>query len=195
MRPRADEVHLWFGAPRAEDVLRRYVDDPEIATGPHGKPYLRGDDLHFNVSHSGDLRVLAIARQEVGVDVEVLRDRGDVRELAAIGLPPEQAEQVAAAPAAERDLLFHRLWVRHEARLKCHGVGLVAPLPAHARDKVLDLDLGPGVAGALAVQLKARASAAWPPPITGFQWEHSTWSTGSTTSGFSATRSASTVPP
>jgi hypothetical protein len=195
MRPRADEVHLWLGAGSLEDVLRRYVDDPRIATGPHGKPYLRGSDLRFNLSHSGDLRVLAVALEEVGVDVEVVRDRGDVRELAAIGLPPQGAAQVAAAPAAERDLLFHRLWVRHEARLKCHGVGLVAPLPEGARDRVVELDLGPGVVGALAVQASARASAVWPPPITGFQWEHSTCSTGSTTSGFSAARSASTVPP
>ena len=195
MRLRADEVHLWLGAGRAGGVLRRYVDAPEIATGPHGKPYLRNSDLHFNVSHSGDLRVLAVATREVGVDVEVLRDRGDVRELAAVGLPPEQAAQVAAAPEAERDLLFHRLWVRHEARLKCHGVGLVAPLPADARDRVVELDLGPGAVGALALQESARASAAWPPPITGFQWEQSTWSTGSTTSAFSAARSASTVPP
>jgi hypothetical protein len=30
--------------------------------------------------------------------VEVIRDRGDVRVLAEIGLPPEQAARVAAAP-------------------------------------------------------------------------------------------------
>jgi phosphopantetheinyl transferase len=126
--------------------------------------------------------------------VEVIRDRGDVRVLAEIGLPPEQAARVAAAPVAERNELFHRLWVRHEARLKCHGVGLVAPLPAAALDDVLDLDLGPDVAAAVAVQRSARSSAAWPPPITVFQWDDRTCSTGSSSSGRSVARSSSTVP-
>jgi phosphopantetheinyl transferase len=188
-----DDVHLWTGVPRVEDVLRAYLGaEPRIELGPHGKP--RVDGLHFNLSHSGHLRVLAVARQEVGVDVEIVSDRGDVSELAAIGLPADQAAEVAAAPASERNARFHRLWVRHEARCKLHGVGLVAPLPA-AEDVVIDLDLGPGVAAALAVQANARSSAAWPPPITGLQWDARMCSTGSSSSGRSASRSSATRAP
>ena len=195
MRWPAEEIHLWLGVPGAEAVLRRYTD-ADIVIGEHGKPRLAAAGLHFNLSHSGEYRVLAVARREVGVDVEVVRDRGDVRELAEIGLPREQAARVAAAPPAERNALFHRLWVRHEARCKCRGVGLVAPLPAVAReDVVLDLDLGRGVAGALAVQASARSSAAWPPPITALQWESSTCSTGSSSSGRSASRKSATPSP
>ena len=90
MRWPAEEIHLWLGVPGAEAVLRRYTD-AKIVVGEHGKPRLAAAGLHFNLSHSGEHRVLAVARREVGVDVEVVRDRGDVRELAAIGLPPEQA--------------------------------------------------------------------------------------------------------
>lgn len=189
------DVDVWTAAPRPEEVLRRYLGaEPQIVVGPHGKPRLAGDELFFNLSHSGGHRVLAVASREVGVDVEVVRDRGDVRVLAEIGLPAADAGRVEAAPPHERNALFHRLWVRHEARLKCHGVGLVAPLPPGAADEVIDLDLGPGVVAALAVQLNARASAAWPPPITGSQWEVRMCSTGSTSSGWSAARSSSTVP-
>jgi phosphopantetheinyl transferase len=183
-----DDVHLWTGVPRVEEVLRAYLGaEPHIELGPHGKP--RVDGLHFNLSHSGHLRVLAVARHEVGVDVEIVSDRGDVNELAAIGLPAEQAAQIAAVPANQRNAVFHRLWVRHEARCKLHGVGLVAPLPA-TQDVVIDLELGPGVAAALAVQASARSSAAWPPPITGLQWDARTCSTGSSSSGRSAARSS-----
>ena len=87
----------------------------------------RVDGLHFNLSHSGHLRVLAVARHEVGVDVEIVGDRGDVNELAAIGLPAEQAAQLAAVPAASGTRCSTASWVRHEARCKLHGVGLVAP--------------------------------------------------------------------
>jgi hypothetical protein len=191
LRRPADEIHVWLGVPGAAEVLRRYTD-AAIVLGEHGKPRLAEGDLRFNLSHSGDLRVLAVTTgREVGVDVEVIRDRGDVCELADIGLPADQAARVAGAPADERSSLFHRLWVRHEARLKCHGVGLVAPLPADADDVVIDLDLGPGAVGAVAVQASARSSAAWPPPITGLQWDASTCSTGSSSSGWSAARSAS----
>ena len=183
-----DDVHVWTGVPRVEEVLRAYLGaEPHIELGPHGKP--RVDGLHFNLSHSGHLRVLAVARHEVGVDVEIVSDRGDVNELAAIGLPAEQAERIAAVPANQRNARFHRLWVRHEARCKLHGVGLVAPLPA-TQDVVIDLDLGSGVAAALAVQASARSSAACPPPITGLQWDARTWSTGSSSSGRSAARSS-----
>jgi hypothetical protein len=189
-----DEIHVWTGVPSVEEVLRAYLGaEPRIELGAHGKPRVEG--LHFNLSHSGRLRVLAVARHEVGVDVEVVGDRGDVRELAAIGLPSAQAAEVAAAPELERNAVFHRLWVRHEARLKCHGVGLVAPLPAGADDVVIDLDVGPGVAAALAVQASARSSAAWPPPITGLQWDARTCSTGSSSSGRSASRSSATPAP
>ena len=180
--------------PRVEEVLGAYLGaEPRIELGPHGKP--RAPGLHFNLSHSGHLRVLAVARCEVGVDVEIVSDRGDVNELAAIGLPAEQAAEVAAAPPRERNTVFHRVWVRHEARCKLHGVGLVAPLPAAARDVVIDLDLGPGVAAALAVQASARSSAAWPPPITGLQWDARMCSTGSASSGWSASRSSASRAP
>ena len=180
--------------PRAEEVLRAYLGaEPRIEVGPHGKPRVHG--LHFNLSHSGHLRVLAVARHEVGVDVEIVSDRGDVNELAAIGLPADQAAHIAAVPADQRNTVFHRLWVRYEARCKLHGVGLVAPLPAAADDIVTDLELGPGVAAALAVQASARSSAAWPPPITGLQWDARTCSTGSSSSGRSLPPSAATRAP
>jgi phosphopantetheinyl transferase len=110
---RWSDVHVWTAAPRPQEVLRRYLGaEPEIVVGPHGKPRLAGDELFFNLSHSGGHRVLAVAPREVGIDVEVVRDRGDVRVLAEIGLPAADARRVAAAPSTERNALFHRLWVR-----------------------------------------------------------------------------------
>ena len=43
--------------------------------GPHGKPRLAGEErLRFNLSHSGDVALYAIAlEREVGVDVELPR--------------------------------------------------------------------------------------------------------------------------
>src|SRR5215207_6981176 len=63
-------------------LLARYLDTRSEAihfdAGPFGKPCCRiagGRPLHFNVSHSGEVALLAFsAAEEVGVDVELVRD-------------------------------------------------------------------------------------------------------------------------
>lgn len=169
------EVHVWLAAPapgRLESVLAAYlgVAPPEVrlCRGPHGKPQLDGEPvLRFNLSHTGDRCLVAIAAgRQVGIDLEELRPRGDVRELAEVGLPSTDAAQVSAAPPAQRGPLFHRLWVRHEARLKCHGVGLVAPLPTGATEVLVDLSPWPATFGAVAAagpDPVAVCCRAWPP--------------------------------
>ncbi len=47
------------------------LQNVEITRAPNGKPMLVGSDIHFNISHSGDLIVLAMSNErEVGVDVQ-----------------------------------------------------------------------------------------------------------------------------
>ena len=109
------------------------ADDPKgskirVGYGPAGKPFLVDDpQLHFNVSHSDDIAVIAVTRVgEVGIDVERQRampDREDVERLVF-----NEAERTAllACPAEERDSVFYRIWTRKEALLKAMGVGLPA---------------------------------------------------------------------
>ncbi len=56
---------------------------PQVAIGPHGKPYLVGKELEFNASHSGALGLIAVSDAgPIGVDVEqhhALRRSGGVR--------------------------------------------------------------------------------------------------------------------
>jgi 4'-phosphopantetheinyl transferase len=159
----ADEVHvlrLASGdrdeAGRAlRDVLAAYLEtSPEairIVDGAHGKPELAGRELHFNLSHSGDVGLVAVSRERpVGVDVERIDGRRDVLALAERALGAEGAAAVRAAPQADRTLVFHRAWARREAVVKCAGTGLSMP-PPDAPRQVTDLDVGEGYAAALAV--------------------------------------------
>jgi hypothetical protein len=162
------EVHVWLATPapgRLEAVLGCYLGAaPRLVDGPHGKPRLPDSELRFNLSHSGARWLLAVATgREVGVDVEEPRPRGDVRELADVGLPAAAAARVAAARPEARDAVFHRLWVRHEARLKCHGVGLVAPAPPGATEVVVDLEVE-GAIAALAAAGEGPVSVVWRSP-------------------------------
>lgn len=121
-----------FGKLLTRRLLSRYTGlAPEalsFAEGPRGKPDLIGaGDLRFNLSHTGGLLALAITRAgEVGVDVEEVepRDPGVAERFFA----PEEAAQVRAAAAHEKDVLFARFWTLKEAYIKAHGEGLAIPL-------------------------------------------------------------------
>jgi 4'-phosphopantetheinyl transferase len=100
---------------------------------PHGKPVIRGrGGLGHSVAHSGDLVVLAVARDPVGVDVEQLDGRargpgGDPEALAAMVLSAGEREALAAVPAAGRARAFLVAWTRKEAVTKATGDGLRVP--------------------------------------------------------------------
>ncbi|MFD0213138.1 4'-phosphopantetheinyl transferase family protein [Streptomyces hirsutus] len=98
--------------------------------GPHGRPALRMPGVHFSLSHSGGLVMVALAPAPVGVDVEGLATmRAALGAQSALHLA--EAEELALLPAHERPAAFTRAWVRKEAYLKGLGTGLV-------RDPALD---------------------------------------------------------
>ena len=125
----------------------------EIVAGEHGKPRLAAGGAEFNLSHSGELALVALsAEHPVGVDVEQVRAERDAVALAEKALGPEDVRAVREAGPGDRDLVFHRLWARHEARLKCLGAGIFSPAPPAAPSlPVRDLELPRGYAGAVAV--------------------------------------------
>ncbi|MFE5731747.1 4'-phosphopantetheinyl transferase family protein [Streptomyces sp. NPDC056528] len=115
-------------------VLGRHVDEPPERLvflrqpcadcgGPHGKPYLRGHDAHFSLSHSGDRVLVAVAPVPVGVDVEAIPADGPVRDLMS-ALHPRERTELEALPVPDRPAAFARCWSRKEAALKVSGVGL-----------------------------------------------------------------------
>lgn len=132
-------------------VLARHAGCPATALrfryGPRGKPALEGDggggDLRFNVSHSGDLALVAVARgREIGVDVEALRP--DLTPgLAERFFSPAEVAALSALPPAARPAAFFACWTRKEAFVKATGDGLSLPLDA------FDVSLAPGEPPAL----------------------------------------------
>lgn len=160
----AAEVHVWRIAGNLDSdralrlVLARYLGEApeaiELLRGERGKPSLATapERLAFNLSHSGELTLVAVSRgREVGVDVEREKPARDLIALAERALAPEDAAAVRTASEDERSRRFYALWTRHEARLKCLGVGLGTatwPSPAVA---VEEIPAEPGYAAAVAV--------------------------------------------
>lgn len=125
-------------------VLAKYSSgDPRalrFTRAKEGKPALVGGDLEFNISHSGQVVVLAVAHQPVGVDIEGPRTVSDARELANRFFAPEERRTVEAADDVQATFLA--IWTAKEAVIKATGRGLT-----HALDSfVVHPELGRFVA-------------------------------------------------
>jgi 4'-phosphopantetheinyl transferase len=92
----------------------------------HGKPALAGADAPgFNLSHSGNLAVVAIGRQPaIGIDIERIKSPTHVHQLARQVFSDEEYADFAAMPDDALTLPFLICWTRKEAWLKALGIGL-----------------------------------------------------------------------
>jgi 4'-phosphopantetheinyl transferase len=95
--------------------------------GARGKPSLADgcnpDGIRFNLSHSDDLALVAIARgREVGADLECVRPLDDL--FVSRCLAPQEQAALRALPAEEGTEALMRYWVRKEAFMKATGLGL-----------------------------------------------------------------------
>lgn len=105
----------------------------------NGKPF-RDDTLHFNLSHSAGLAVLAISVSgPVGIDLEFI-DRGiDVAGLAQSCFTKDEARSLLNLPAPEQAAQFFAFWTAKEARMKLTGDGMSLP------PRQISLDIRDGV--------------------------------------------------
>lgn len=100
-----------------------------FAIGINGKPYLAGDDgLEFNVSHSGEVALIAVSRSPVGIDIEKADASIDHLSIAETVFSSEERVTLGKAPEAQRENVFLWLWTRKEAYLKATGSGFSSDL-------------------------------------------------------------------
>jgi len=159
--------------------------------GPHGKPALADQPppLRFNLSHSGELALLALSLdRELGVDLERRRHHLDHLGIARRYFAPDELAALAALPAAQQETAFYRCWTRKEALLKAKGAGLTLPLDSFAvsvteaapqllrtdwdtteaqRWRLFHLAPAPGAIGAVAIAAPAGEAE---PAVRRFDW-------------------------
>ena len=122
-------------------ILAGYTARParalEFTTGPQGKPALLGPardsrrSLEFNLSHSADLALVAVAwARPVGVDLERWEREMDHLELAKRFFSPAERASLQALAGRRDDLVygFFAAWSRKEAYLKARGEGVMRGL-------------------------------------------------------------------
>src|SRR5262249_20325443 len=151
---RAERFHFRIDRERwviGRGVVRRMLgfylgmrpSEVRLCYNSYGKPALTSESdpggVKFNVSHSGELLFLAIAKgREVGVDVERLRPLPDWHELAGHYFAAAEVAELDKVPVPARERAFFQCWTRKEAYVKAHGLGMTLPLDRFA------LSLAPG---------------------------------------------------
>ena len=141
-RCRADRFRVEAGRQRfvtAHAMLRCLLAErtgvpPQLlrfVAGPRGKPALAGTTAgapHFNLAHSGDLAVVALAGDELGADVEALRPFPRAERFAARFFAPSERRWLEARPVDQRGHAALELWTFKEAYLKAVGSGIAMTL-------------------------------------------------------------------
>ena len=150
---------------------------------PAGKLHLDPpcDGLRFNVSHSHEWALIALARdRDVGVDVEYHRPlRHDLFAIATRFFAPAEVDALRALDPDDHERAFYRIWSRKEAYIKATGLGVSAGLDTFevsigtgsavslqvhdrphdtARWTMRSLEMGPDYGAAIAVERRARAA-------------------------------------
>jgi 4'-phosphopantetheinyl transferase len=118
-------------------ILSTYLNirpnEIELLSGEHGKPALAtavgSSGLEFNLSHSNELALVAVARAcALGVDVEYAARNLDFPEIARRFFTPAEVATLFNLPEPLQRLAFFKCWTSKEAFLKAKGTGLSGAL-------------------------------------------------------------------
>ncbi len=113
-------------------ILSQYVDLPPesigFVEGEHGKPAIKNSKWQFNISHAGNLGLLAVVNDAaIGIDVEQVSRKIEVKEISERFFTKDECAYIASAAPHEKEAFF-RIWVRKEAVVKMLGEGLMRAL-------------------------------------------------------------------
>jgi 4'-phosphopantetheinyl transferase len=125
------KLHTVAGELLARYSVGQYLETPNqeinLVFGEKGKPHIGNlQNVHFNISHSGNYVVCAVASTEIGIDVERVR-KVNLR-IAERFFSATEIQDLMKLGDDERMQYFITLWTIKESYLKAIGRGLTQHL-------------------------------------------------------------------
>jgi 4'-phosphopantetheinyl transferase len=152
LRKEEDRIHFEVAHGALRHILGSYLrmapGSVSFRAQEQGKPELHPSinpqGITFNLSHSGDVALVAVAlRTSVGIDVESVDDDIEDLDIAERFFSRNEAAALRALPPDQRKSVFFNCWTRKEAFIKARGEGLSIPLDS------FEVELLPGKLPAL----------------------------------------------
>lgn len=93
--------------------------DIELTYNQYQKPYLKNNEIYFNISHSGEYVICAISNDEVGCDIELIKDI----DMKIANKFFNDNEYKAIINSNSQLDTFYRIWTLKESFMKNLGLG------------------------------------------------------------------------
>ena len=105
---------------------RNAVSDEDILYGEHGKPYFKGENFQFNLTHSGEYVFCAYDDMPIGIDLQKVKEvmPKHINKILSVS----EKEYLDSLDEQEKVTAFYRIWANKESVIKWDGQGLRLPL-------------------------------------------------------------------
>lgn len=109
-----------------KDVFSLTLEKEFISVDSYGKPFIENrNNIHFNLSHSGEIVCCIVDAFPVGIDVEAVSPIDlDTTNF----FHSKERFDLSTLPTNEQIKYFYKLWVLKESYIKAEGKGLSIPL-------------------------------------------------------------------
>ncbi len=119
---------LGNGREQSREIIAEYLSVPaehlQFIQTDSGKPVLAGfPDVHIGISHSRNILAVYIGPENAGIDVEFVKPRIYMEDMARIICTDEELQLFESA-GTEQLRVFYELWTRKEAAIKKAGGNL-----------------------------------------------------------------------
>jgi len=117
-------------------ISELYGIEPEgitILKNKNGKPFLDCsqnrllEDVHFNISHSGDMAACVVSKGQTGIDIEKIRSV-NMKTTKKFCTQAEKEYITDAEDENEKNIRFLKIWTLKESYLKAIGTGIAGEL-------------------------------------------------------------------
>ena len=98
------------------------IKDIELVYNENGKPSIKDSNIHFSLSHSNNIVILAVSDHEIGIDIELISDVKD--NLVKKVLTKEELNIYSKLRSKEKNKYFFEVWTSKEASIKAIGGSL-----------------------------------------------------------------------
>jgi 4'-phosphopantetheinyl transferase len=107
--------------------LGNYYDikDYEIDRASNHKPFLKNQEVHFNISHAGSLVVCGVSQSPIGIDIEYVDPKINYTDFKS-QMTLNEFNKIHLSE--DKNRRFFSYWTKKEAIIKAHGKGLLIPL-------------------------------------------------------------------